>query len=224
MSSTQTGFFDSLVAAAVENPVAAALIGGGALWLLTGDEKLKSAARSVTAAASPMIDIGARNLPSAASGLQRTAAPPMAPEMNHEGSFQVGETLRDAGSAASGTMSGAAAGEPRQAREALTKAQSSLAEVFERQPLILGVVGLAVGAAIAGVFRTFDLENELVGELSDDVKADLNTRAGAVSQSLREASDTLKAEVSDTTAEAVDRVKQTGTDAANAAQEKVKSR
>ena len=108
-------------------------------------------------------------------------------------------------------------------KEAFTKAQSSLADMLERQPLLLGAVGLAIGAAIAGAFRTSELENEWVGELSDDVKADLNTRAGAVSQSLREASDTLKAELSDTGAEAVDRVKQAGMDAADAAREKVKS-
>ena len=108
MSGTQTGFFDSLTSAVQENPLAAALIGGGALWLLIGNDKLKGAASSAAAAASPMVDIGARNLRSAASGLQRTMAPPTAPEMNHEGSFRVGETLRDAGNAASDAMSGAA--------------------------------------------------------------------------------------------------------------------
>ena len=243
MSSTQNGFFDSLASAVRENPLAAALIGGGAFWLLVGNEKLKSAASSATAAASPMVDIGARNLRAAASGLQRTAAPPTAPEMDHEGSFRVGETLRDAGSAASDAASGAAEkikdqfddgvayarenfgklGNPLPGKEAFTKAQSSLAEVLERQPLVLGAVGLVIGAAVAGAFRTSDMENEWVGELSDDVKADLNTRAGAVSQKLREASDTLKAELSDTGAEAVDRVKQAGIDAVDAAREKVKS-
>jgi hypothetical protein len=91
-------------------------------------------------------------------------------------------------------------------KETLAKAQSSLAHMLERQPLVLGAIGLAIGAAVAGAFRTSDLENEWIGDLSDDVKADLNTRAGAVSQSLREASDTLKAELSDTGAEAIDRV------------------
>jgi hypothetical protein len=95
--------------------------------------------------------------------------------------------------------------------------------MLERQPLVLGVVGLAIGAAVAGAFSTSDLENEWVGQFSDDVKDELNTRAGAVSQSLREASDTLKAELSDTGAEAVDRLKQAGMDAADAAQAKVKS-
>lgn len=242
MSDTQSGFFDSLVSAVRDNPLAAALIGGGAFWLLVGNDKLKSVANSATAAASPMVD-GARNLRAATSGLQRTAAPPTAPEMDHEESFRVGETLREAGSAASDAMSGAAdkmrdrfgegvayarenlgnLANPLPGKEAFTKAQSSLAEVLERQPLVLGVVGLAIGAAVAGAFQSSDLENEWIGELSDDVKTNLNMRAGAVSQSLREASDTLKAELSDTGAEAVDRVKQAGMDAADAAREKMKS-
>ncbi|MHC6158090.1 hypothetical protein ACVSQB_40930 [Bradyrhizobium elkanii] len=235
MSSTQTSFFDSLVTAVRENPLAAALIGGGAFWLLAGDEKLKSATRSATAAASPIVDLGARNVRAAAFGLQRTAAPPTAPEMDHDDAT---ETTREAGSAASDAMSEAAdkikdrfdeglayAREnlSMPGKEAFTKAQSSLAGMFDRQPLILGAVGLTIGAAIAGAFRASDLENEWVGELSDDVKADLNTRAGAVSQSLREATDTLSAEVGDVGAETIDRVKQAGIDAADAARKKVRS-
>src|SRR4051812_19068897 len=105
MSGTQTSFSDSLASAVRENPLAAALIGGGALWLLIGNDKLKDAASSAAAAASTVVDIGARNLRPAASGLQRTAAPPTAPEMDHEGSSRIGETLRDAGSAASDAVS-----------------------------------------------------------------------------------------------------------------------
>jgi hypothetical protein len=243
MSSTQTGFFDSLVSAVRENPVAAALIGGGAFWLLAGNKKLKSAASSTAAAASPIADTGARKVRSAASALERTVAPPTAPEMDNEESFRVGEAVREAGHAASDAMSGAAdkmrdrfdegiayarenfsnLANPLPGKEAFTRAQSSLAGVLERQPLVLGAVGLAIGAAVASAFEASDLENEWVGELSDDVKADLNTRAGAVSRSLREASDTVKAEFSDVGAEAVDRVKQAGMDAAEAARDKVRS-
>ena len=160
--------------------------------------------------------------------------------MDHQRSFRVGETLRDAGNVASDAMSGAAEkiadrfdegvayaregfGKLGPGKESLAKAQSSLGDMLERQPLVLGAIGLAIGAAVAGAFRTSDVENKWIGDLSDDVKADLNTRAGAVSQSLREASDTLKAELGDTGAEAIDRVKQAGMDAADAAREKVKS-
>ncbi|TKV77727.1 hypothetical protein FDV58_29410 [Bradyrhizobium elkanii] len=238
MSSKQTGFFDALVTAVRENPLAAALIGGGAVWLLAGEEKLKNAVRSATAAASPTVDTGAHNVRTTASELRRTAAPPTAPEMDHDESLSTGDALREAGNAASDALSGAAdkvksrfdqgatyarenLAQP--GKEAITKAQSSLADMLERQPLVLGAVGLAIGAAIAGAFRASDIEDEWVGDLSDDVKADLNKRAGAVSQSLSEASDTLKAELSDTGAEAVDRLKQAGVDAADAAREKVKS-
>jgi hypothetical protein len=243
MSSQQSSFFDSLVSAVRENPLAATLIGGGALWLLVGNEKLKSAADAAKAAASPIVDAGARNLRGAASGLNRATAPPTAPDLDHNGSFRVGDTLRDAGSAASDAVSEVAGkvtdrfaegvayarenlgnlGNPLPGSETFTNAQSSLSDMLERQPLLLGAVGLAVGAAVAGALEISTLEQEWLGEFSDDIKADLNTRAGAVSQSLREASDTLKAELGDTGTEAIDRVKQAAQDAANAVREKVKS-
>jgi hypothetical protein len=212
--------------------------------LLIGNDKLKSAASSTTAAASPSVDIGARNLRSAASKFENTSAPPTAPEMDHEGSFHVGETLRDASSAASDAVSGAAdkmrdgfdegvayardnfakLGNPLPGKETFTRAQSSLSDLLERQPLVLGAVGLAIGAATAGAFRSSGLENDLVGEFSDTVREDLNKRAGAVSQSVREAADTLKNEIEDAGAETFDRMKQAGIEAAEAAKETAKTR
>ena len=243
MSSTQGSFVDSVVTAARENPVAAALIGGGALWLLIGNEKLKSAASSAAATAFPSADTGARSQRSARSGYEATPAPPTAPEMDHEGSFGLGESLRHASNAASDAVSKATdqmkdrfdegtayardnfskLGETLPGKETFTRAQSSLSELLERQPLVLGAVGLAIGAAVAGAFRTFDLENEWVGEYSDSVKEDLNKRAGAVSQSVREAADTLKNEITDVGAETFDRVKRAGMDAAEAAGQKMKT-
>jgi hypothetical protein len=242
MNDTQIGFFDKLVSAANENPLAAALIGGGAFWLLVGNAKLKSLASATIAAGSSTADIGVRFAQSAASELERTVAPPTAPDIAPEGSFRAAETMRNAGNAASDVLSGAAgtvrdrfqegAAYVREnlsnvstalpGPEALKKGQSSLTDLLERQPLVLGAAGLAIGAAVATAFHSFDIENKWVGELSDDLKADLNTRAGAVSQSLREASDTLKAELSDAGDETVDRVRSAGIDAANAAREKAK--
>ena len=240
MSSTQGSFVDSVVAAARENPIAAALIGGGALWLLIGNDKLKSAASSAAAAtAFSSSDTEMRKHRSAGSGYQATSAPPTAPEIDHEGSFRVGDGLRQAGSTASHAASKAADElkdrfdeSAAYARENLSKLgemlpgkerlSSSLSDMLERQPLVLGAVGLAIGAAVAGAFRTFDVENEWVGEISDSVKEDLKERASAVSQGAREATDTLKNEIKDAGAETIDRIKQAGMDAAQAAGQKMK--
>jgi hypothetical protein len=239
MSATEVSFMENLREAVRENPLAAALIGGGALWLLLGNERLKSAATSVSAATAPLADIGA-NL----RAPEFTNSPPTAPDMNHGSSQQVGETLREATSAASDAVTGAAdaiknrldegvvyarenfskvteAAFPQ--KETIAKAQSSLSDLLERQPLVLGAIGLAVGAAVAGAFSTSDLENEWVGEVSDSFKEDLNARAGAVSQSVREASDTLKAEIEDVGAESLERLQEAGLNAMDVARERLKA-
>jgi len=163
--------------------------------------------------------------------------------MDHEGSFGLGETLHDARSAASDAVSKAAdqmkdrfdegtsyardmigqLDEILPGKETFTRAQSSLTDLLERQPLALGAIGLLVGAAVAGAFRASDLESKWVGEYSDSVKEDVNERVGAVSQSVREAANTLKNEIKDAGTETFDRVKKAGMEAAEAAGPKVKA-
>jgi len=241
MSATDTGFLENLREAVRENPLAAALIGGGALWLLMGNERLKTAASSVSAATAPLTDIGAnlrQNAP------KFTNSPPTAPEMDHGSSQHLGDTLRDAKGAASDAVSNAAdavkdrfdegvtyarenfskLGGVLPRTETIAQVQSSFSDLLERQPLLLGAIGLAVGAAVAGAFSTSDLESEWVGELSDSVKEDLNARAGAVSRSVREASDTLKAEVEDMGAETQERLQETARSGMDAVRESLKAR
>jgi hypothetical protein len=237
MSSTQDSFVDSVVAAARDNPVAAALIGGGALWLLMGSETLKRAASSA-ATALPSSVTSVPRPPSASSEYEATPAPPTAPDMDH-GSFGLGASVRHAGNSVSDAVSNASdamkgrfdegaayardnvskLGEMLPGKEALS---SSLSDLLQRQPLVLGAVGLAIGAAVAGAFRSLDLENEMVGKYSDSVKEDLTERAGAVSQSVFEAADTLKNEIKEAGAETFEKVKKAGMDAAQAAGQKVK--
>jgi len=245
MSGTPSSFVDGLTAAVRENPLAAALIGGGALWLLIGNDKLKNAASSLTTAAAPLADAGMRGQRAAASKFEDgyNSVRDRTSRMQDEASPGSGETVHNAKSAASDAMSDVAdtmsdrfdegvtgarevwerLGRAVPKRETLAQAQSSLSDRLERQPLVLGAVGLAIGATVAGALAKSRLEDGWVGDLSDSLKADLSTRAGAVSQSVREASDTLKAEFEDAGAEYVDRVKQAGRDAMDAAREKVGS-
>jgi hypothetical protein len=162
--------------------------------------------------------------------------------MQDEASRGINETVQNARTAASDAMSGAAetmtdrfdegiagaremfdrVGRALPGKETFEQAQSSLSDLLERQPLVLGAVGLAIGATVAGALAKSGLEDEWVGDLSDSVKADLKERAGAVSQSVREASDTLKSEFADAGAEYVDRVQQAGRDALDAGREKLR--
>ena len=243
MTNSQGSFIEGLAAAARENPLAAALIGGGALWLLIGSNRLKNAAGSVTSAAEPLADLGARAQRSAASGWEDAygSMRKNASRMQDEASHGVNEAVRNARTAASDAMSGAAeamsdrfdegiagaremfdrVGRALPRKETFMQAQSSLSDLLERQPLVLGAVGLAIGATVAGALAKSSVEDEWVGDLSDGLKADLKERAGAVSQSVREASDTLKAEFADAGAEYVDRVQQAGRDALDAGREKL---
>jgi hypothetical protein len=49
--------------------------------------------------------------------------------------------------------------------------QNDLGALFERQPLVIGAVGLAIGAGIAAAFPTTEVESRLAGETSDQVKS-----------------------------------------------------
>ena len=246
MSASNRSFMDGLTTAVRENPLAAALIGGGALWLLIGSDRLKNAAGSVTSAAAPLADLGARAQRSAASSWEdwEDAYGSMrkrASRMQDEASRGINETMRNTRTAAADAMSGAAEtvserfeegaagardmfdrlGRALPRKETFAQAQSSLSDLLEKQPLVLGAVGLAIGATVAGAIARSSVEDEWVGNLSDDLKADLKERAGAVSQSVREASDTLQAELADAGAEYADRVQQAGRDALDASREKL---
>ena len=175
MKGSQESFMDGLSAACRENPLAAALIGGGALWLLIGSDRLKNAAGSVTSAAAPLADLGARAQRSAASSWEdwEDAYGSMrkrASQMQKEATRGVNETVRKSRAGASDAMSGATEtiserfedgmagardmfdrlGRALPRKETFAQAQSSLTDLLERQPLVLGAVGLAIGATVAG--------------------------------------------------------------------------
>lgn len=57
-----------------------------------------------------------------------------------------------------------------EAAERITDIGSSLTEIFRRQPLALGVIGLAIGAGMAAALPMTEKETELLGEASDEFK------------------------------------------------------
>ncbi len=183
----QTGgsFVDSLREAARDNPAAAALIGAGALWLLAGPPALSLArggARVVGAAAE------AGQASAAAAASQWRSARDGAADLAGSAADQVrqaGEGVRDA-AVAGGSLLREQGATTRQrvadqfnaGADGLSSARAQLAEMFDRQPLALGAIGLAIGAAVAASLPTTRFEAEFFGETGDA----LRDRAHAVAQ------------------------------------------
>ncbi len=185
-------FVSGLQDAVRQNPVSAALVGMGLLWMFTGGNRLSTAA-----AFFPAVAKGAAA--GAADGLLRSAGVVSAAG---EGVKSLGErfvdgvrdTLSEAtaatGDAATRTVEGVkSVGSQSVAQLRSTTAeigaadygvgqlQQNLKQTFERQPLLLGAIGLAIGAGMASAFAATQLEKDAVGETAERVTDQLKEMA-----------------------------------------------
>jgi hypothetical protein len=196
-------FGQQLEDAVRENPVPAALIGMGCLWMFMGGSRLSlfGTDRERSGAIDRAGDAAYEAAQRGGSAITRTAGHAAealsdlgtrAAEMTRAAAASVGDAVAAASApmadaASSATDSAASVGA--RAVEALPNwaakasqtaqhagaewgrsAQQSLAELFERQPLVLGAVGLAIGAGIAASLPTSEAEARLMGEASETLK------------------------------------------------------
>jgi histone H3/H4 len=70
--------------------------------------------------------------------------------------------------------------------------QQNIAELFERQPLLLGAVGLAIGAGVAASIPTTETENKVMGDASDFVRDAVSEKAAKVREMAGAAADEAK--------------------------------
>lgn len=169
---------DALNAAIRDNPLAAGLIGAGVAWMLLGGSKglgtiaglgvqgvraggsgAASAARGVASAASRV-----------AGGLQQVAEDVSGAVTSIVPDSSMQETATDAAAgvvkAAENQWSTLASA----GRDYGTAMQARLSDSLQRQPLMLGVIGLTIGAGIAAAFATTATEGALMGERGTDVR------------------------------------------------------
>jgi hypothetical protein len=169
-------FVRDLGDAARKNPISAALIGMGAVWLFTGGRTAERVGDLVRGVGFDRIPDAAGNALDAARSTLRSGT-----ESVGKGVSSATETLRDAGAAgmdrvarAGSEVAGAAYGYAQNIPDAsgalFNTARGNLSELFRAQPLALGAVGLAIGAGIAAALPATDLEAEYFGEASDNFK------------------------------------------------------
>jgi hypothetical protein len=169
-------FVRDLGDAARKNPISAALIGMGVVWLLTGGRTGERVGDLVRGAGFDRIPDAAGNALHAARSTLRSGS-----ESVGKGVSSATETLRDAGTAGldrvaragsevADTAYGYAQNIPDAGGALFSTARDNLSELFRAQPLALGAVGLAIGAGIAAALPATDLEAEYFGEAADNFK------------------------------------------------------
>jgi hypothetical protein len=180
-------FVGGLQDAIKQNPVSAALIGMGVLWMFTGGAKLSTA----TALLSPAARAAATGV---GNGLQTSAdaVGTLTEGVRSVGSqvvdgirdtisqatASVGETATQAYDAAKGAVSNSTSLAARTTHNAEQQAgglasaiHGNLKHTFERQPLLLGAIGIAIGAGMAAGLPSTQMETELAGDAADRLTA-----------------------------------------------------
>jgi hypothetical protein len=176
-------FVRDLSDAARKNPISAALIGMGAVWLLTGGRTAERVGDLVRGAGFDRIPDAAGNALDTARSTLRSGS-----ESVGKGISSATETLKDAGVSGLDRVTRAGSEVARTGSEyagaaydyaqnipdaggaLFSTARDNLSELFRTQPLALGAVGLAIGAGIAAALPATDLEAESFGEASDNFK------------------------------------------------------
>jgi hypothetical protein len=177
ISEKGSDFIRDLGDAARKNPLSAALIGMGVLWLFTGSRPVGRAGRSVGRTG---FDRG----PDVADDAFEAARSTLKSGANSIGAgiATATETLQDGASAARDTaarfgrqhvdaVSDYARSIPGSGVEMLDTVRSNLTDLFRAQPLALGAIGLAVGAGLAAALPPSDVEAAYLGETSEAAKA-----------------------------------------------------
>jgi hypothetical protein len=241
---SDNNFVSNLSQAARDNPLAAALIGGGALWLLLGNRTLGGAVAGASSLAQPLAETGMRGMSSAADTLSSAAntvssaagravdaatdtAQSMmrnASEAAATGSAAVRERLagtaeQTADAVGQGKESLRAANPMPQLQQGYADARSALTDLLERQPLVLGAIGLAIGAGVANAIASTALENEWVGSTSDEVKETFKGRAEQVAETAQRAAGEVGSEFRAAATEAADTLRKAGREAIQSVRE-----
>jgi hypothetical protein len=177
ISERGSDFLRDLGDAARKNPLSAALIGMGVLWLFTGGRPVERAGDFARRTGFDRVPDAAGNAFEAARSTLRSGADSIGEHVTSakdalrnggadalDSATRFGRDYADAASNYAGSIPGAGA-------EMFDSARSNLTGLFRSQPLALGAIGLAIGAGIAAALPSSEAEAAYLGETSDTVKA-----------------------------------------------------
>lgn len=183
-------FLRDLGDAARRNPVSTALIGMGVLWLITGGKPVSTAAQVAKRGYDHLPDAARDTMQQGAAAAQQGAAAlgqrvveaaKSTEDMMTQASTSLRETsssARDRLSRVSGEVSGAVTDMSARSSELFGVARERLTHMMDEQPLLLGAIGVAIGAGIAASLPATRIEGAYFGEAADQFKAKAAAFAG----------------------------------------------
>jgi hypothetical protein len=175
VSEKGSDFIQDLGDAVRKNPLSAALIGMGVLWLFTGSRPVERAGDFVRNTRLDRVPDAAGNAFDAARSTLRSGT-----DVIGEGVASVGGAVKDRAVDAFDNAARYGRDYAETASEYFTSipgteifdtVRSNLSEIFRSQPLALGAIGIAIGAGIAAALPTTEVEADYLGGTSDTVKA-----------------------------------------------------
>jgi hypothetical protein len=200
------------------NPIAASLIGLGAVWLFAGGSRLAAVGGAVaTGSAGAAVGSGISTASRAVGGGIASASQAVGGAMRDMSGTVIDrvqsaasavrqtansgyDAMAEGGSAAADVAQSEAAGISRMAsrgRQAFTSAQKNLTQTLERQPLVLGGIGLAIGAAIASGFALTRTESDLIGDTATKLRGRAEDFASDAADKVRQVGADVLATVKD---------------------------
>lgn len=194
--SSLSDFAGSLRSSIERNPISAALIGAGALLLLFGAKRSRQGLGDAAHAARDGARDAGQALADSTSSLAETAQETWQETRQEAWQNTRPGTLQDNWETTVQATSERLASARKRATSLLrgTQDQSQalfeqLRDLFERQPLALGVIGVAIGSAVAASLPTTRLETETLGPTSDALKRSMAERFGTTDEIAKSATD-----------------------------------
>jgi hypothetical protein len=216
-------FVNALQDAVRENPISAALIGMGVLWMFMGGSNTslfggggrKSIFRGFGQGAEEMSGVVVRDtaarvgasvgqpVSQVAGGVRQASAAvgdraSRTAEQAADIVASAYDATTNAASSAAETISNTTTSAARAMQETGTKwgstVQQNIGELFERQPLLLGAVGMAIGAGIGASIPATDAENKVMAGASDFVREAVSEKAAQVREMADAAAQEAKAQ------------------------------
>ena len=177
ISEKGSDFIQDLGDAVRKNPLSAALIGMGVLWLFSGSRPVERAGDFVRNTSLDRIPDAAGTAYEAARSAVRSGTDAIgehvasAKDAARDGAAGAFDNAARYGRDYADTASEYVTSMPGTGTEVFDTVRSNLSDVFRAQPLALGAIGIAIGAGIAAALPATELETDYLGETSDTVKA-----------------------------------------------------